>query len=312
MNITACIITKDNYNIAKTIKSVRSSCNEIIVVDTGSAPEYLDWLSTQGVRIFPFKWCDDFSKARNYGISKATGDWILVIDTDEVLEQEIIDMSDEFDFYFIKVGNGNEYYYNIRLFKNNLGIKYINRVHESVEKACEKLKGSLTDISVKHEGHYLPEDVKIKKIKRNYKLLLKDKKNIGRNLHFCKHYYAVGEFHKSIKYGMKVLKQKEINADNKADICICIYQAYKMLGFGDMGVDFLRLSIQILPKQVKARYLICNYLYSLQKPELKGYLLNQLQAIGSIITFRDSELSNELYLDINIVNQKIKEITQWQ
>ena len=42
--VSACIITKDRYCISNTIKSVTDKVKEIIIVDTGSQPEYLEFL----------------------------------------------------------------------------------------------------------------------------------------------------------------------------------------------------------------------------------------------------------------------------
>ena len=35
--------------------------------------------------MYEFAWVDDFSKARNFSLSKASGDWILVLDADETI-----------------------------------------------------------------------------------------------------------------------------------------------------------------------------------------------------------------------------------
>ena len=39
-------------------------------------------------KVYDFRWCDDFSKARNFSISKATKDWILVLDADEIISKD--------------------------------------------------------------------------------------------------------------------------------------------------------------------------------------------------------------------------------
>ncbi|MBK6773405.1 MAG: glycosyltransferase [Ignavibacteria bacterium] len=88
--ISAVIITINNKDVVNAIDSVRSSCSQIVVVDTGSTQEHLGFLKQiEGIELHYFKWCEDFSAARNYGLQFANGDYILTIDSDEVLEKQI-------------------------------------------------------------------------------------------------------------------------------------------------------------------------------------------------------------------------------
>jgi glycosyltransferase involved in cell wall biosynthesis len=59
--------------------------DEIIVVDTGSTDRTKDIATALGAKVFEFSWKNDFSAARNFSISQAKGDWILVLDADEVI-----------------------------------------------------------------------------------------------------------------------------------------------------------------------------------------------------------------------------------
>jgi tetratricopeptide (TPR) repeat protein len=65
--------------------SVKDIADEMIVVDTGSTDKTKDIAIAFGAQVFDFLWTDDFSEARNVSLSKASGDWILVLDGDEVL-----------------------------------------------------------------------------------------------------------------------------------------------------------------------------------------------------------------------------------
>ena len=308
LNISACIITNNNHSVLNAIKSVYDSVNEIILVNT-CEDFTIDLTEHDKVKLYSFDWCDDFSKARNYSISKATGDWILVIDSDEVLESSLKGLTNDFDFYFIRVRNKKEYYVSIRIFKNNKSIIFRNKIHESVEESCKELKGCKTDLTFEHTGYAITQDELREKAERNYRILLKDKNNPGRNIHFAKHHFTLGNYWEAIRYGNKVLKQNNINNDNKAIICIMIYEAYKKLGAGELGIGYLSNSIQLLPMQLHSRYLLVNYLYNLpEKNKYKELILKQLIAIGSLITFKNSEMSNDIYCDINFVNKTRKEI----
>lgn len=65
---------------------MESVASELILVDTGCSSTFLDQLRSYADRIIPFVWCDDFSRARNAGLSQARGEWFLYIDDDEWFE----------------------------------------------------------------------------------------------------------------------------------------------------------------------------------------------------------------------------------
>ena len=84
--ISLCIIARDNeLTIGATLESAIPWVDEIIVVDTGSKDRTIDVAKSYGARVEYFQWCDDFSRARNYSLQFATGQWVLWIDTDDVL-----------------------------------------------------------------------------------------------------------------------------------------------------------------------------------------------------------------------------------
>lgn len=62
--------------------------DEIIVVDTGSQDRSCEIAKKFGAQVFHFPWQDDFAQARNFSLEKATGNWILIIDADEVLSSK--------------------------------------------------------------------------------------------------------------------------------------------------------------------------------------------------------------------------------
>ncbi len=72
-------------NLARCLRSVRGVVDEMIVVDTGSTDKTMDIARIFGALVFEFPWTGDFSEARNQSLAHAEGDWILVLDADEVI-----------------------------------------------------------------------------------------------------------------------------------------------------------------------------------------------------------------------------------
>ena len=90
MIISVCIITKNEAEkLKKCLAALKQLVSEweIVVVDTGSKDESLEIAAAAGARVYHYDWCDDFAAAKNYAVSKASHNIVLVLDTDEYLDQ---------------------------------------------------------------------------------------------------------------------------------------------------------------------------------------------------------------------------------
>jgi tetratricopeptide (TPR) repeat protein len=84
--VSLCMIIKDEEKcLARCLASVKPIVDEMIVVDTGSADRSKDIAITLGAQVYDYDWENDFAAARNFSISKAAGEWILILDGDEVI-----------------------------------------------------------------------------------------------------------------------------------------------------------------------------------------------------------------------------------
>ena len=86
MKISVCMIVKnEEVLLEESISAVSRYVDEIIVVDTGSTDRTKKIALECKAIVYNFPWCDDFSAARNFSINKASLDWVLVLDADEVI-----------------------------------------------------------------------------------------------------------------------------------------------------------------------------------------------------------------------------------
>lgn len=84
--ISLCMIVKNEIaNIGACLKNAKALAHEIIVVDTESNDRTADVADAFGARTFTYTWNDDFAAARNYSLDQAQGDWILILDADEMI-----------------------------------------------------------------------------------------------------------------------------------------------------------------------------------------------------------------------------------
>ncbi len=89
--ISAVIIThNESENIRACITSLQAVADEIVVVDAFSDDATVDICVEMGVRVVQRKW-QGYSANKNHGNEHASNDWILSIDADEVLSEELIE-----------------------------------------------------------------------------------------------------------------------------------------------------------------------------------------------------------------------------
>ena len=85
--VSVCIISKnEETNIEECCRRLSSYGVEIVLTDTGSTDRTVEIAGRFTDRIYHFDWCDDFSAAKNFAVSKASHDWILSLDCDEYIE----------------------------------------------------------------------------------------------------------------------------------------------------------------------------------------------------------------------------------
>ena len=82
--LSLCLIGKNETDeLGGLLSSIIPVVDEIIFVDTGSTDCTVEVAESFGCSIYHFDWNNNFSDARNFALSKATSDWIVVMDPDE-------------------------------------------------------------------------------------------------------------------------------------------------------------------------------------------------------------------------------------
>lgn len=143
--ISAVVLTQnDASHIAKALKSL-SWCDEIVVIDDNSQDETPAIAQKHAAVVYTHALAGDFASQRNFGLEKAKGDWVLFVDSDEVvspkLAEEIQSHIKDSDVvgYFVKRTDilwGRELRYGetskvrlLRLSRKNAGV-WTRPVHE--------------------------------------------------------------------------------------------------------------------------------------------------------------------------------------
>jgi tetratricopeptide (TPR) repeat protein len=189
------MITKDEEDfLSQCLDSVKTLVDEIVIVDTGSTDRTIEIAQGHGAKIYQHPWEDDFSKHRNQSISYATGEWILIMDADEVVAKRDMDRIKRVletvraDGFFLTLRNyestsnlanltlnPGDYEEGvgfpgfiasdlIRLFRNDPLIYFTGQVHETVTQSIAQSKKTTfnTGIPIHHYGKVRGDRIKRK------------------------------------------------------------------------------------------------------------------------------------------------------
>jgi tetratricopeptide (TPR) repeat protein len=84
--VSMCMVIKnEERNIERAITSAKPMVDELIVIDTGSTDSSPAIAEGLGAQVYHYPWGDDFSAARNFAVSKASCDYIFMLDGDEYI-----------------------------------------------------------------------------------------------------------------------------------------------------------------------------------------------------------------------------------
>ncbi|NTU46684.1 glycosyltransferase family 2 protein [Candidatus Roizmanbacteria bacterium] len=89
--LTAVILTKnEENNIVRAVQSVQF-CNKIIVLDDNSTDKTVELAKREGAQIVTHSLDNNFAQQRNYALRLVETDWVLFIDADEEVSEELRD-----------------------------------------------------------------------------------------------------------------------------------------------------------------------------------------------------------------------------
>lgn len=141
----AMIVKNEQQVIERLLKSVYSAFDQIVIVDTGSTDNTRKICAKYGT-VYRYKWTDNFSEARNFAFSKATCQYIMWLDADDIMDQSSIDKLKQWkssssnpDTVMAKYvaakdinGDASVWYYRERIVRNCLLACWQGVIHEAI------------------------------------------------------------------------------------------------------------------------------------------------------------------------------------
>ena len=170
--LSVVIITHDEEeNIVRCLDSVKTLADEVVVVDSHSRDKTVELSEAYGCRVFTHDF-EGYGKQKQFAVDQATNDWILSIDADEVVTEELKNeiktiLRDEkhavagylipFSFCYLGKILKHTKADHLRLFNRNKGKFTTVPVHEGIvtDGVTGKLKGKIVHYSYRDISHHL-------------------------------------------------------------------------------------------------------------------------------------------------------------
>lgn len=296
MTLSVCLIVKDEEEVLeRCLNCVSKFADEIVIVDTGSTDATVEIAKKFTDKVHFFKWCDDFSAARNYAFDKAESDLVMWLDADDIITDEncakIKNLKNNFQGFDMAVlpyaaafdGDKPTFIYNReRIFRRDKGYRFLGEVHEAVTP-----HGNIfySDAVIYHKKEKQNEPL------RNLRILQK-KVSEGKELSDREKFYYGREllFNKMYRESIAILEDF-LNGNgwvvNRAEACLNLYQAYRSIGEDDKAMSALLKSFAICPPNSQICCILGEHFYNRDELNSSVYwyeaALTAVNAEGSFV-----------------------------
>ncbi|MBU5467628.1 glycosyltransferase family 2 protein [Virgibacillus sp. MSJ-26] len=254
VTISLCMIVKNEEEVLeRCLRSVKDLVDEINIVDTGSTDNTVDIAKKLTDRVYHFKWTGKFKDARNESFKKATKDYILYLDADDVLLKEdrkkfkklkkTLDPSiDSVSMYYNagldEYGNITLRYRRNRLVKRSRNFKWKGDCHNYLEVSGNIVNSNIA-VTHKKTSHSVGRNLNI------YQSKLENKEEFTPRDYF---YYGNelrenGHYEEAIKQYTKHVSLNEGWIEDKVYSCIYRADCYRFLGKSEEELESLYSSL---------------------------------------------------------------------
>lgn len=145
-NLTVVILTKnEEKDIVKAINNAQRLTEKVLIVDSGSTDKTVALSKEKGAEVVYREWDNDFATQRNFALQHVTTEWVLYLDADERMNNELIadiasklnqDKKAQYRIIRRNSAFGRDFRYGVlgpdsvvRLFPTK-GVKWEGKVHE--------------------------------------------------------------------------------------------------------------------------------------------------------------------------------------
>jgi len=92
IKISACLLTKSEAdNIGRCLENIAPYVDEIVIIDGYSTDKTVEIARKYTDKNYQKEFSGSFAVERNYSIEKSTGDWVFIMDADEMCEKSLLE-----------------------------------------------------------------------------------------------------------------------------------------------------------------------------------------------------------------------------
>jgi len=260
--ISLCMIVKDEEAVLeRLLNSAVEFADEIIIADTGSTDRTVEIAKRFTDSVFHFTWCNDFSAARNFSFSKATMDYQMWLDADDILPhssiEKLITWKSSGTFPDVVMlpyhtgldasGNPTLIYQRERLLRTAGEFKWQGAVHEAITShgSIEHLDAPV--IHSKESAGDPNRNLRIfeSQLKKGCKLSPREKYYYARELFYHNCYSQASE------YFNQVIQDSSAWIENRIDACRMLYRCNSALNHDESAADALLKSFSLSPPRAE-------------------------------------------------------------
>lgn len=242
VTISLCMIVKnEEMHIARCLDSIAGLVEEIIIVDTGSIDRTVEIVSDYTSKVYSYPWTDDFSDARNYSFSKASMDYCMWLDADDILPEtekekflqlkqslpsdtDIVMM--KYNTAFDEAGMPSFFYFRERWIRNCSKYRWIGAVHEVIPPNGTVL---YSDIAICHKK--ISAGNPDRNLKIYQKMLTEGKPFDARQQYYYgRELYYHRQYREAVSVFEQFLDTPEGWIENKIEACSICAECYSQLG----------------------------------------------------------------------------------
>ena len=89
-DVTVVVLTKnEEKNIVAVVQNAKKVAAEVLIVDSGSTDKTVPLAEKNGARVVYRAWDNDFSAQRNFALQHVNTEWVLYLDADERMNEEL-------------------------------------------------------------------------------------------------------------------------------------------------------------------------------------------------------------------------------